>query len=132
MTITNLNTTPSPEVFNAEKNMSYDYYQLTISSYDVNASDVLRFHVSDNGNSVEFNVTVTGGNMTDGGLFEQNITIPVGGDVDLKINDVWVCWPDNCTICYNITNTGKGTAPAGHNTTLYVWTAARPLLTSCL
>jgi len=36
------------------------------------------------------------------------------------ISDVWVCWPDNCTICYNITNIGNGTAPAGHNTTLYV------------
>ena len=39
---------------------------------------------------------------------------------DLVITDKWVCWPDNCTICYNITNVGNGTAPAGHNTTLYV------------
>ena len=39
---------------------------------------------------------------------------------DLVIADKWVCWPDNCTICYNITNTGNGTALAGHNTTLYV------------
>ncbi|MGB2840901.1 MAG: CARDB domain-containing protein [Halobacteriota archaeon] len=39
---------------------------------------------------------------------------------DLVITEKWVCWPENCTICYNITNIGNGTAPAGHNTTLYV------------
>ncbi|MGB2840902.1 MAG: C25 family cysteine peptidase [Halobacteriota archaeon] len=39
---------------------------------------------------------------------------------DLVITEKWVCWPDNCTICYNVTNIGNGTAPAGHNTTLYV------------
>jgi V8-like Glu-specific endopeptidase len=39
---------------------------------------------------------------------------------DLVISDKWVCWPDNCTICYNVTNIGNGTAPACHNTTLYV------------
>ena len=39
---------------------------------------------------------------------------------DLVITDKWVCWPDNCTICYNVTNIGTITAVAGHNTTLYV------------
>ena len=39
---------------------------------------------------------------------------------DLVITEKWVCWPDNCTICYTVTNTGNGTVPAGHNTTLYV------------
>jgi hypothetical protein len=39
---------------------------------------------------------------------------------DLVITGKWLCWPDNCTICYNVTNTGDGTAPAGHNTALYV------------
>ena len=39
---------------------------------------------------------------------------------DLVIEKKWLCWPDNCTICYNVTNIGDGTAPAGHNTTLYV------------
>jgi C1A family cysteine protease len=39
---------------------------------------------------------------------------------DLKITDTWLCWPDNCTICYNVTNAGNGTASAGHNTTLFV------------
>jgi len=42
------------------------------------------------------------------------------GEPDLVIADKWVCWPDNCTICYNVTNIGTGTAPACHNTTLYV------------
>jgi hypothetical protein len=39
---------------------------------------------------------------------------------DLVITEKWLCWPDNCTICYNVTNIGNGTAPACHNTTLYV------------
>jgi uncharacterized repeat protein (TIGR01451 family) len=39
---------------------------------------------------------------------------------DLVITDKWLCWPDNCTICYNVTNIGEGTALACHNTTLYV------------
>jgi len=39
---------------------------------------------------------------------------------DLVITDKWVNWPDKCTICYNVTNIGNGTASAGHNTSLYV------------
>jgi parallel beta-helix repeat protein len=39
---------------------------------------------------------------------------------DLVITKKWLCWPDNCTICYNVTNIGTGAAPACHNTTLYV------------
>jgi len=44
---------------------------------------------------------------------------------DLIITEAWVCWPDNCTICYNITNIGEGTASAGHNTILYIDGAER-------
>jgi hypothetical protein len=39
---------------------------------------------------------------------------------NLVINENWVNGPDNCTICYNVTNIGNGMAQAGHNTTLYV------------
>jgi parallel beta-helix repeat protein len=39
---------------------------------------------------------------------------------DLEITNTWVCWPDNCTICCNVTNTGNGTSLGGHNTTLFV------------
>ena len=39
---------------------------------------------------------------------------------DLVISDKWLCWPDNCMICYKVTNIGDGTAPACHNTALYV------------
>ena len=59
-------------------------------------------------------------------IFESKGTdlldLSVTGDImpDLNITEKWVWWPDNCTICYNVTNTGNGTAPAGHNTTLYV------------
>lgn len=38
---------------------------------------------------------------------------------DLVIIDKWLN-SDNCTICYNVTNIGNGTALAGHNTTLFV------------
>ena len=48
------------------------------------------------------------------------LDLSVGAMPDLEIAKKWVCWPDNCTICYNVTNTGSGTASAGHNTTLYV------------
>jgi hypothetical protein len=41
-------------------------------------------------------------------------------DEDPYAVTVRVCWPDNCTICYNVTNIGNGTASAGHNTTLFV------------
>lgn len=39
---------------------------------------------------------------------------------DLIITEKWVYCHENCTICYNVTNIGNGTAPAGHNTTLFV------------
>ena len=59
------------------------------------------------------------GNIQQGGdwhpLVEVATLLP-----DLKIIGTWVCWPDNCTICYNVTNTGNGTASAGHNTSLLV------------
>jgi uncharacterized repeat protein (TIGR01451 family) len=118
VTIRNLNTS---EVFTATKNASYNYYQLITSSCNVSAGNVLRFNASDNGNSVEFDVPVTGKNMTDGGLFGLNLTIPAAfGPSDLVISDVWVCWPDNCTLCYNVTNIGEANATAGHNATLHV------------
>ena len=117
--ITNLNT---GENYTVETNASYNYYQVITSSCNVSEGDVLNFSASDNGNSTNCTVTVTSQNMTEGGLFEQNLTIPSGEQPDLVISDVWVCWPDNCTTCYNITNIGNGTAPIkpNHNTTLYV------------
>ena len=39
---------------------------------------------------------------------------------DLVIPAIWVCWPENCTVCYNVTKIGKGTTLAGHNTSLFV------------
>jgi len=32
--------------------------------------------------------------------------------VELVITGKWLCVPDNCTICYNVTNIGNGTAHA--------------------
>ena len=70
--ITNLNTT---ENYTVETNASYNYYQVITSSCNVSEGDMLNFSASDNGNST--NRTVTPKNMTDGGLFEQNLTIVV-------------------------------------------------------
>jgi len=54
------------------------------------------------------------------GADHVTVRVPVTEKPDLVITEKWVCWPDNCTICYNVTNIGNGTALAGHNTTLYV------------
>jgi len=121
--MTNLNTT---EVFIAETNESYNYYQVSTDSDHVGTGNVLHFHASDDGNATEFDHVITQEEMNNGG-FEQNITIPFPSPEkpDLVIAEKWVCWPDNCTICYNLTNRGNGTVPAGHNTTLYVDEAER-------
>jgi len=76
MTITNLRTS---ENYMVETNESYSYYQVIItSSCNVSAYDVLNFSADDGVNSSEpYEVTVTPGDMTDGGLFEQNLTIVV-------------------------------------------------------
>ena len=63
------------------------------------------------------NLTVTD---DDGATNATAKMITVSGMPDLVITEKWLCWPDNCTICYNVTNTGTGTAPACHNTALYV------------
>ena len=92
--ITNLNTS---ENYTVETNASYNYYQVITSSCNVSEGDVLYFSASDNGNSTNRTVTVTSQNMTDGGLFEQNLSLyqaPPGicGDVNedgkIRTNDV--------------------------------------------
>jgi subtilase family serine protease len=69
-----------------------------------------------------YNVTITtgvqdiaGNNMTSNITWNFTTWKP-----DLVISGQWMNWPENCTICYNITNIGNGTVLAGHNTTLYV------------
>ena len=84
VTVTNLNTS---EVFIAETAASFNYYQALTSSLNVSTENVLNFNASNNGNSTEFNHTVTHAEMCAGGLFEQNLTIPsqqagMCGDVD--------------------------------------------------
>jgi PKD repeat protein len=63
------------------------------------------------------NLTVTD---DDGATNATAKMITVSGMPDLVITHKWLCWPDNCTICYNVTNIGTETAPECHNTTLYV------------
>ena len=94
--ITNLHTS---EDYTVETNASYSYYQVIISSYNVSEGDVLYFNASDDGNSINRTVTVTSENMTEGGLFEQNLTIQpphvgICGDCDafpgITTNDGWL------------------------------------------
>jgi len=83
--ITNLNTTENTtKNYTVETNASYSYYQVITSSCNVSASDMLNFSASDNGNSTDRTVTITPKNMTEGGMFEQNLTIQKGicGDVN--------------------------------------------------
>ena len=112
--VTNENT---DESYTVKTNANYNYYRVMTSSWDVSAGNVLNFTVNDSGSITWFNYTVEQDDMDNGGLFERNISF---AEADLKISDVWVCWPHNCTICYNVTNIGSAKAPAGHNTTLWV------------
>ena len=101
VTITNLNTS---EVFTATTSPDSNYYQVSTTSCNISAGDVLHFRVSDNlGNYAEFNHTVTQDEIDNGG-FMQNITIAVPivgicgdvtddgivnmGDVALLLNNV--------------------------------------------
>jgi len=71
--ITNTNTSVE---WLAETNASYNYYQLVLDTLNVSAGNVLEFNVTD---GTEFNVTnhmVTQENITDGGLFDFNLTLP--------------------------------------------------------
>ena len=100
VTVKNLNTS---EEYMVETNTSYNYYQVITSSCNVSEGDVLYFNVSDNGNSTNRTVTVTSQNMTDGGLFEQNLTIQlpqvgicgdVNDDGEIDMADVMTLWYD--------------------------------------
>jgi len=99
VTITNLNTS---EVFTATTSPDSNYYQVSTTSCNISAGDVLHFNVSDT-NTTEFNHTVTQDEIENGG-FMQNITITVPivgicgdvtgdsivnmGDVALLVNNV--------------------------------------------
>ncbi|MFZ2071431.1 MAG: S8 family serine peptidase [Halobacteriota archaeon] len=66
-----------------------------------------------------YNITYIGSNENGSVNITWIVTVP-SPKPDLMITEKWVCWPDNCTICYKLTNVGYEIAPAGHNTTLYV------------
>ncbi|MFZ2070972.1 MAG: DUF3344 domain-containing protein [Halobacteriota archaeon] len=127
VTITNLNTA---EEFSAETNAASNYYQVSTSSCNVSAGNVLKFNASDNiGNFTEFNHTVTQEEMNNGG-FAQNITItlpavPMPDMIVTAINS----YHNNtgCPAWFNLSNeidvtvTNNGTASAGaSNVSLYI------------
>ena len=70
-------------------------------------------------------IQLTDGRLADDDGVANGIIVDQGGPgtplaPDLVITEKWLCWPDNCTICYNVTNIGEGTAPACPNTALWV------------
>ena len=69
-----INNTNMSEVFTAETNESYNYYQVLTSSNNVGTGDILHFNAS-NGNVNEFNHNVTDAEINSTGGFVQNITI---------------------------------------------------------
>lgn len=71
--ITNLNM---DEEWSAEKNASYNYYQLILANRThVNKSEILQFSVTGGSQAKKFNHTVTEGELNDGGIFNFNITL---------------------------------------------------------
>jgi len=80
--ITNLNTS---EVFIAETAPGSNYYQVMTTASNVSAGNVLHFNAS-NGNSTEFNHTVTQAEMSEEEL-EQNITIQYQPGTCGDVND---------------------------------------------
>ena len=69
-----INNTNTSEVFTAETNESYNYYQTVTSSDNVSMGNILNFNAS-NGNVNEFNHTVTEDEMNSSGGFVKDITI---------------------------------------------------------
>ena len=69
-----INNTNTSEVFTAETNESYNYYQTVTSSDNVSMGNILNFNAS-NGNVNEFNRNVTEDEINSSGGFVQNITI---------------------------------------------------------
>ena len=79
--ITNLKTC---EEWEAKTSDSSNYYQIMLTSgIDLNASEILRFNVTDGANCNITDHTITAGEVDDGGLFDFNLTI-----ASLKIGDV--------------------------------------------
>jgi len=124
VTITNLNTS---EVFTAETSPASNYYQVSTTSCNISAGNVLHFHVSDT-NTTEFNHTVTQDEIDNGG-FMQNITIvPAVPMPDLLVTAINAYHNNtSCPAWFNLSNeidvtvenNGTGVANAS-NVSLYI------------
>ena len=90
--ITNLN---SSTLWQAEKNSSYNYYQLILDSRNVSAGDVLEFNVTDGTKHNTTTHTVTTGDINSGGVFDFNLTLPSGSQTDGPTVDSITITPDD-------------------------------------
>ncbi|CAD6491527.1 MAG: hypothetical protein ANIMEMIM_00157 [Candidatus Argoarchaeum ethanivorans] len=90
--ITNTNTSIT---WQAETHSGYNYYQLVLDTTNISTGNVLSFNATD---GTEFNVTnytVTQENMTNGGLFDFNLTLPSGSQTEGPTVDSIAITPDD-------------------------------------
>ena len=73
VTINNTNTSTQ---WQAETNASYNFYQLILDTTNISVGNVLEFNATDGSQYNVTNHTVTQKNITDGGLFDFNLTLP--------------------------------------------------------
>ena len=74
--IVNVTNTNTSMYWLAETNASYNFYQLVLDTTNVSEGNVLSFNTSDGIRYNVTNYTVTQENITDGGLFNFNLTVP--------------------------------------------------------
>ena len=71
-----INNTNTSITWQADTNASYNYYRLILDTTNVSEGNVLEFNTSDGIRYNVTNYTVTQENITDGGLFNYNLTVP--------------------------------------------------------
>jgi hypothetical protein len=73
--IVNINNTNTSKQWQAEAHADLNYYQLIVSTTNVSEGDVLEFNATDGTRYNTTNHTVTQDNISNGGLFNFNITL---------------------------------------------------------
>ena len=113
--ITNMN---SIKQWQAETNASYNFYQLVLDTTNISTGNVLEFDVTDGTGYNTTNYTVTENNISNGGIFGFNLTLPLLSPIvenvnltpdDSSLPGVQVINPDlttnkTVTIIANVTN----------------------------
>jgi len=106
--ITNLNRT---ETWRAETSPDSNYYELSITTANVSTGEVLRFEAKspDGIFNITKDHTVTGDNITEGGIFNFNLTLsgpPIFNYSNLNVSPIEGKAPLNITACARVENIG--------------------------